>query len=95
MSSGPSISRGEKVSFTSDWARVFLKNCRHQNACEQYGCGRSGVRFPGQSNQTQSRQLLDTAATFRKSCAAQALNRGEGPVTCYTVQRNTASSMRI
>ena len=41
-------------------------------------CGRSGVRLPGQSNLTQCRQQLATAAIFLRSCVVQALNRGDG-----------------
>ena len=46
------------------------------SAC--YRCGRSGVQFPGRSNQAQCRQWLATAAMFLWSCVAQALNCGNG-----------------
>ena len=35
-------------------------------------------------------QWLATAATFHRSCVAQALNRGDGPATCYTFRYCTA-----
>ena len=40
---------------------------------------RSGVRFPARSNQIQCRRRLVTAATFFRSCAAQALSHGDEP----------------
>ena len=39
--------------------------------------GRSGVLFPGRSNQTQCRQRLANAARFPRCCVALALNRGD------------------
>ena len=44
-----------------------------------YRCWRAGVRFPGPSNWTQSRQQLATAAIFLRNCVAQALSRGDEP----------------
>ena len=44
-----------------------------------YRCGRSGVRFPGQSNHIQCRQRFATAATFLRSRVAQALSRVDEP----------------
>ena len=43
----------------------------------------------------QCRQRFATAATFLRSCVVQALSRGDGPVTCYTLRRHTASLMEI
>ena len=43
----------------------------------------------------QGRQRLATVATFLRSCVAQALSRGDGPATRYTLGRNTASIMMI
>ena len=65
-------SRGEAL-FVYLWysGAVWLKR--------RYGCGRSVVRSPGQSNQTQCCQLLAAAATFLRSCVAQALSHGDGP----------------
>ena len=42
---------------------------------------------------TQRRQRLATAATFLRSCVAQALSRGDGPR--HSLRRNTASIMKI
>ena len=36
-----------------------------------------------------------TAATFFRSCVAQALCRGYGPASRYTLQRNSASTMKL
>ena len=62
----------------------------------RYLCGRSWVRFPGRSNQTQRGQRLAAAASFFSSVAL-AISRGDGPTTRYTLQRSTgiASIMKI
>ena len=39
---------------------------------------KSGVRIPGRSNRKQCRRRLATAATFLRSCVAQALSRRDG-----------------
>ena len=58
------------------WAPAgLLSCCRHR-----YRCGRSGIRFLGRSNRTQSRQRLATGETFLRSGVAQALCRGIGPL---------------
>ena len=50
--------------------------------------GRFVVRFPG-------RVAVAIAATFLRNCVADALSRGDGPATCYTLRRNTARKMKI
>ena len=51
--------------------------------------------IPGPVKSAQHRQRLAIAATFLRSCVAQALSRRDGPVTRYTLRRNTASIMKI
>ena len=53
--------------------------------------------IPGPVKSAQCRQRLATAATFLRSCVAQALSRGDGPRNSlgYTLRRNTASKMKI
>ena len=53
--------------------------CLNQFLRHGYRCGRSWVQLPGRLNWTQRRQRLATAATFRWSCVAQSLSRGDGP----------------
>ena len=40
-------------------------------------------------------QQLATAATFLRSCVAQAINRGDEPPIRYTLRRNIASTTKI
>ena len=52
-------------------------------------------RFPGQLNQTQCRHRLTTAALFLRNCVGQPPSRGDGLRHRCTLQRNTASMMKI
>ena len=40
-------------------------------------------------------QQLAADETVVRSCVAQALSREDGPATCYTLRRNTASIIKI
>ena len=51
--------------------------------------------IPGPVKSSQCRQRLATVATFLRSCTAQALSRGDGSTTRYTLRRNTVSMMKI
>ena len=47
------------------------------------------------SRKVQTGHSVTTAAMFLQNCVIQALNRGGGPVTRYTLRRITASIMKI
>ena len=62
--------------------------------------GAEGQGFDSRAAQTGHRaiqccQRLVTGATFHRNCIAQALSRGNGPATRYTLWRNTARIMKI
>ena len=64
-------------------------------AVKHIAIGAGGVGFDPRVGQfVRYRQRIATAAMFLRSCVAQALNRGAGPVTHYMLRRNTASIMK-
>ena len=61
----------------------------------RYRCGRSRVRLPDRSKETQCGQRFATVAMLLHRCVVQALNHGNGPATRYTLRRNTARTIKV
>ena len=57
--------------------------------------GVDSSKFASRVDRMQRHQRLATAALFFRNCAAQTLNRGDGPRRLFTLRRNTAGTVNI
>ena len=75
---------------------VFIPDPSARAVAQGIAIGAGGVGFNSWAGQIgHKQQRLTTEAMFLRICVAQALSRGEGPRTRYTLRRNTASIMKI
>ena len=53
----------------------------------------TGLEFDSRTGQIEHN--VANATVFLRCCVGQALNRGDGPATCYALRHNSASAMKF